>query len=53
MHRCERPEGSNASYTEKTEQHEACGFSYVVVRSDGVASDPVVYRGENAVGKFL
>ena len=53
MHRCERPEGANASYTEKTEQHEACGFSYVVVRSDVVASEPVVYRGENAVGTFL
>ena len=53
MHRCDRTEGSKESYTEKTEQHEACGFSYVVVRSDGVASDPVVYRGENAVGKFL
>ncbi|KAL9989123.1 hypothetical protein ACROYT_G003634, partial [Oculina patagonica] len=23
------------SYTEKTEQHEACGFAYTVVRSDG------------------
>ena len=53
IHRCESPEGSNASYTEKTEQHEACGFSYIVVRSDGVASQPVVYRGENAVGTFL
>ena len=53
MHRCERPEGANVSYTEKTEQHEACGFSYIIVRSDGVASQPVVCRGENAVGTFL
>ena len=53
MHRCARPEGANESYTEKTEQHEACGVSYVVVRSDGVASGPVVYRGKNAVGVFL
>ena len=50
MHRCERPEGVKVSYTEKTE---ACGFSYIVVRSDGVASKPVVYRGENAVETFL
>ena len=40
MHRCERPEGA-----EKTEQHEACGFSYIVVRSDGESTQPVVYRG--------
>ena len=53
MHRCERPEGANASYTEKTEQHEACEFSHIVVRSDGASSQPVVYRGENAVGTFL
>ena len=53
MHRCERPEGANESYTEKTDQHEACGFSYIDVRSDGVASQPVVYRGKNAVGTFL
>ena len=53
MHRCERPEDSNVSYTKKTEQHEACRFSYIVVRSDGVASQPVVYRGKNAVGTFL
>ena len=53
MHCCDRPEGANASYTEKTEQHEACGFSYILVRSDGVASQPVVYRAENAVGTFL
>ena len=41
------------SYTEKTDQQEACGFSYIVVRSDGQTSEQVVYRGENAVGKFL
>ena len=31
---CER-ERMQASYTEKTERHEACGYSYIVVRSDG------------------
>ena len=51
---CERgPESKQQSFTEKTEWHEACGFSYFVVRSDGWASQPVVYRGKNAVGTFL
>ena len=35
IHRCERAEGIKKSYTEKTEQHEACGYSYMVVRSNG------------------
>ena len=51
---CERgPESKQQSFTEKTEWHEACGFSYIVGRSDGCATRPVVYRGENAVGTFL
>ncbi|XP_078353490.1 uncharacterized protein LOC144638167 [Oculina patagonica] len=51
---CERgPESSQKSYTEKTEQHEACGFAYTVVRSDGKNKRPFVYRGENAVEVFL
>ena len=52
---CERdPEnGKNKSYTEKTERHEACGYSFVVVRSDGKVTGPFVYRGENAVRSFL
>ena len=33
IHRCERNPEIKASYTEKTEQHEACGYSYMVVRS--------------------
>ena len=37
----------------KTEYHEASGYSYMVVRSDGEVSGPKVYRGENAVGAFL
>ena len=40
-------------YTEKTEHHEACGYSFVVVRSDGQVTGPIVYRGENAVKSFL
>ena len=53
IHRCKRPEGLNVTYIEETDQHEACGFSNIVVRSDGQTSEQVVSRGENAVGKFL
>jgi len=41
------------SCTEKTERHEACGYSYLVVRSDGEVVGSNTYRGENAVGVFL
>ena len=41
------------SNTQKTQIHEACGFSYIVVRSDGMVGDPVLYRGPNATEKFL
>ena len=47
------PESKKKSYTEKTEWHEACGYSYMVVRKDGKVSGLKVYRGENAVGMFL
>ena len=47
------PESKKKSYTEKTEWHEACGYSYMVVRIDGEVSGSNVYRGENAVGTFL
>ena len=51
---CERgPDSKNKSYTEKTEWHEACGYSYIVVKSDGEVTGPKVYRGENAVKEFL
>ena len=42
------------SFTEKYQHHEPCGFSYVVVSEVGRYSKPaVVYRGEDAVDKFL
>ena len=51
---CERgPDSKNKSYTEKTEWHEACGYSYIVVKSDGEVTGSKVYRGENAVKEFL
>ena len=41
------------SFTIKTEKHEPCGFSYVIVRSDGQSFGPHTYRGEDTVYKFL
>ena len=53
IHRCERKPEIKANYTEKTEQYEACGCSYTVVRSDGEVLGSNVYRAENEVGIFL
>ena len=53
---CERGEGIKASYTEKKEQHEAYGYSYMIVWSHGEAYGPLkIYRGKkiNAARKFL
>ena len=41
------------SSTRQIAKQVPCSFCYVVVRSDGVAKDPVLYRGENAVERFL
>ena len=43
----------NASFTQKTQLHEACGFALRAVRSDGMTIGPVVYRGLDAVKNFL
>jgi len=32
----------------KIEVHEPCGFSYLIVRSDGKTYGPFVYRGEDS-----
>ena len=45
--------GNKQSFTVKTEKHEPCGFSYMVVRSDGATFGPFTYRGEDAVLVFL
>ena len=51
---CERdPDKKYKSYTEKTEWHEACGYSYIVVKSDGEVTAKKVFRGEGAVKSFL
>ena len=47
------PDSKKKSYTDKTDWHEACGYSYMVVRSDGEVSGSKVYRGGNAVRTFL
>ncbi|XP_028414926.1 uncharacterized protein LOC114538015 [Dendronephthya gigantea] len=42
------------SFTEKYQHHQPCGFSYIVVSDYAKYSKPpVVYRGEDAVDKFL
>ena len=41
------------SFTIKTEKHEPCGFSYIVVRSDGKAFGPFTHRGKDAVYMLL
>ena len=40
-------------FTMKTEKHEPCRFSYVVVRSDGQTFGLYTYRGKDAVFVFL
>ena len=41
------------SGTQNTGHHEACGYSFIVVRCDGKTKPPVVYRGPNAAKHFL
>ena len=41
------------SNTQRTQHHEACSYSYIVVRCDGRTESPVKYRGPNAAGHFL
>ncbi len=41
------------SHTHQIAKQVPCSYCYIVVRSDGVAKDPVLYRGENAVEHFL
>ena len=41
------------SFTVKTERHEPCGFSYIVVRSDRKLFGPFNHRGRDAVYTFL
>ena len=39
--------------SEITSEQEACGFGYQVVRYNGQAEEPVIYRGKNVIEAFL
>ena len=41
------------SNTQRTQHHEACNYSYIVVRCYGQTEPPVKYRGPNAAEQFL
>ena len=41
------------SSTQRTQHHEACSYSYIVVRCDVQTEPPVEYRGPNAAEHFL
>ena len=43
----------NSSFTTKKQEHEACGYCFIAVRSDGKTRPPKLYRGENAAEHFL
>ena len=51
---CKRgPEWESKCYTKKTALHEACGYSYIVMRCDVEIVGSNIYGAENAVGKFF
>ena len=41
------------SNTQRTQHHEACSYSYIMVRFEGQTEPPVEYRGPNAAEHFL
>ena len=41
------------SNTQRTQHHEACSYSYIVVRCDGQTEPPVKYQGSNAAEHLL
>ena len=46
-------DNTEKSYTHQIAKQVPCSYCYIVVHSDGVAKDPVLYRGEHAVEHFL
>ena len=51
---CKHLDARNVSYIEKSAQHEVCGLTYEVVRSDGcVMGDQAFRLGEDEVEVFL
>ena len=54
IHKIQGPNSDpEKSGTQNTAQHEACGYSFIVVRWDGETKPPVVYGGPNAANYFL
>ncbi|XP_031549074.1 uncharacterized protein LOC116286651 [Actinia tenebrosa] len=47
-----KEEQKNGS-TKKLGLHEICSYGYIVVRHDGKADEPVLYRGKDASTRFL
>ena len=52
---CKRSEEMKGSYTEAYQTHEDCGYGYKLVccYDDKYSKDICIYRGENAVYKFM
>ena len=44
---------TNKSFTHKSSIQEACGFCLRAVRSDGLSTEPFLYRGEDCIQVFL
>ena len=54
IHKIQGPNlDTEKSGTKNTAHHEACGYSFIVVRCDGETKPPIVYRGPNAANHFL
>ena len=46
-------ESTDESFTHKSSIQEACGFCLRAVRSDGLLTEPVLYRGQDCIQVFL
>ena len=44
---------TDKSFTHKSSIQEACGFCLRVVRSDGLSTEPFLYRGPDCIQVFL
>ena len=44
---------TDESFTHKSSIHEVCGFCLRAVRSDGLSTEPVLYRGQDCIQVFL
>ena len=44
---------TNKSFTHKSSIQEACGFCLRAVRSDGLSTEPFLYRGQDCIQVFL